>query len=94
MSKAKPAKQLVESASKSKKKTPAPIVQPMAKLDTIIALLKRPKGATLEDMMEATGWQRHSIHGTLSGTIKKKRGLLLITDYGERGRMYRIADAR
>ena len=61
-----------------------------SKLDTIVTLLKRPKGATMQEMMEATGWQRHSIHGTLSGTIKKKRGLPLITEFGERGRSYRI----
>ena len=61
-----------------------------SKLDVIITLLKRPKGATLEEMIEATGWQRHSVHGTLSGTIKKKRGLPLITEFGERGRSYRI----
>lgn len=62
----------------------------LSKLDTILTLLKRPKGATLEEMMEATGWQRHSVHGTLSGTIKKKRGLPLITEFGEHGRSYRI----
>ncbi len=61
-----------------------------SKIESIIILLRRPKGATLEEMMEATGWQRHSVHGTLSGTIKKKRGLPLITEFGEHGRSYRI----
>ena len=63
---------------------------PASKLDAIVTLLKRSKGATMEELMEATGWQRHSVHGTLSGTIKKKRGLPLITEFGERGRSYRI----
>ena len=61
-----------------------------SKLEVMITLLRRPKGATLLELMEATGWQRHSVHGTLSGTIKKKRGLPLITEYGNQGRSYRI----
>ena len=61
-----------------------------SKLEVMITLLRRPKGATLSELMEATGWQRHSIHGTLSGTIKKKRGLPLITEFGEQGRSYRL----
>ncbi len=79
---------------KSKQKTsPAStIAEPSSKLDIIVALLKRPKGATMDEMMEATGWQRHSVHGTLSGIIKKKRGLPLITEFGERGRIYKIAE--
>ena len=65
-------------------------VTPASKLDTMLALLKRPKGATLEELMKATGWQRHSVHGALSGVIKKRRGLPLIREFGERGRSYRI----
>ena len=69
-------------------------VPPASKQQTLIALLKRPKGASLEELMEATGWQRHSVHGTLSGVLRKRLGLSVITEFGERGRMYRIADAQ
>lgn len=65
-----------------------------SKQQILITLLKRPKGAAIEELMEATGWQRHSIHGTMSGVLKKRLGLPLVTEYGERGRTYRIADAR
>jgi Protein of unknown function (DUF3489) len=41
----------------------------------IIALLKRPGGAALEQLQKATGWQAHSVRGFLSGTLKKKMGL-------------------
>lgn len=83
---------LVHAAKAKPKAQPATVVDAsISKLDTIITLLKRPKGATLEEMMQATGWQRHSVYGTLSGAIKKKRGLPLITEFGERGRSYRIA---
>lgn len=79
---------------KSKPKVPQPTAPASSKQQILISLLKRPKGAAIEELMEATGWQRHSVHGTMSGVLKKRLGLPLITEYGERGRTYRIADAR
>lgn len=76
---------------RTNQKQQAPFSAPTSKLNTIITLLKRPKGATLEEMMEATGWQRHSVHGTLSGALKKRRGLPVIAECGDKGRTYRIA---
>jgi len=38
-------------------------------------LLKRPDGASLQQLQKATGWQAHSVRGFLSGTLKKKMGL-------------------
>jgi hypothetical protein len=72
----------------------APTAPAAPKQQILISLLKRPKGAAIEELMEATGWQRHSVHGTMSGVLKKRLGLPLITEYGERGRTYRIVDAR
>ena len=48
-----------------------------SKQDHVIALLHRDSGASMEDLMAATGWQRHSVRGVLSGVIRKKRGLKL-----------------
>jgi len=41
----------------------------------MIELLKRPEGATVEQIAEATGWQKHTIRGAISGALKKRLGL-------------------
>ena len=41
----------------------------------MIELLKRPEGATVEQIAAATGWQQHTIRGAISGALKKKLGL-------------------
>ena len=41
----------------------------------ILALLRRPSGASLQELRKATGWEPHSVRGFLSGTVKKKMGL-------------------
>lgn len=61
-----------------------------SKLATVIEMLKRPDGTTIDDMSAATGWQAHSVRGLLSGTIKKKLGLNLISQKVEGVRSYRI----
>lgn len=91
---AKPGKTTVRKSKTKKPALTAASKAPISKQATIIALLKRPKGASLNELVEATGWQRHSVHGTLSGVLKKRLGLSIITEFGEQGRMYRISDAR
>lgn len=49
----------------------------VTKHDRILTLLRRRDGATIADMMEASGWQQHSVRGFLAGTVKKKLGLAL-----------------
>ena len=49
--------------------------QAQTKTERIIALLKRPEGATLKAIMAATGWQAHSVRGFLSGQLNKRMGL-------------------
>lgn len=56
----------------------------------LIALLRRPEGACLSDLVEATGWQAHSVRGVLSGVVRKKLGLKLSSAKEGNVRVYRI----
>lgn len=60
------------------------------KSDGVVALLSRSRGATIDEMMMATGWQAHSVRGFLAGTVKKKLGRPVASEVGEKGRIYRI----
>jgi hypothetical protein len=53
--------------------------------------LRRKEGATLAEIANATGWQNHSIHGFMSGHLRKKMGLTVESEKNEKGkRTYRI----
>ena len=86
-----------KSARKSGRGKKAPKRSPKAKAATpgvgnsksahVIALLEKSTGATLAELMNATGWQAHSVRGFLSGTLRKKMGLKVKSvkrDGGER----------
>jgi hypothetical protein len=61
----------------------------------LVDLLRRKQGATLTEVVKATGWQPHSVRGAICGTLKKKLGLAIISGTVEgRGRVYRIAAKR
>ena len=49
--------------------------RPGSKREQVLQLLKRPNGATLDDIVSATGWQRHTVRGFIAGTLKTKLGL-------------------
>lgn len=57
----------------------------------MIALLSRPSGVGLDELMSATGWQAHSIRGVMSGVIRKKLGMNVVSVKDGNGRVYRIA---
>jgi hypothetical protein len=67
------------------------VVATRTKADSVIALLRRKNGATIDDLMSTTAWQAHSVRGFLSGTIKKRMGLTVTSDKPANGeRRYRI----
>ncbi|RYE08245.1 MAG: DUF3489 domain-containing protein [Hyphomicrobiales bacterium] len=61
------------------------------KLDMLIAALRHKMGATIDELMEATGWQAHSVRGSISGALKKRMSLNVVSETVDgRGRVYRI----
>ena len=75
-------------------KTPA-AKQPTQRAGTkqahVIALLQRPEGATIAEIVATTAWQAHSARGLISGVLKKKLGLEIgSTKEDGRGSVYRI----
>ena len=59
--------------------------------EVISALLRQPAGTTLDAIIEATGWQAHSVRGFISGVLRKKLKLAVTSTRGENGlRTYRI----
>ena len=62
-----------------------------SKQATVIQMLRRPEGATVKQLCEATGWQAHTVRGTFAGAFKKKLGLTIVSDKPQGGeRVYRI----
>ncbi|GAB1364664.1 hypothetical protein MASR1M32_39000 [Rhodobacter sp.] len=58
---------------------------------TLIAMLRAPDGATIEEIMAATGWLGHTVRGAMAGALKKKLGLEVTSEKIEgRGRVYAI----
>lgn len=63
-----------------------------SKQATVIQMLRRPEGATVQQIVDATGWQAHTVRGTFAGALKKKLGLTIVSDKHQGGeRVYRIS---
>jgi hypothetical protein len=91
-------------AGSTTRKTPASRKRPMispkraaraaTKHARVIAMLRKPAGATISTIMAATDWQKHSVRGFLAGIVRKKLGLNLVSDQTNKGRVYRIKDGK
>lgn len=84
------------SAPKARKRTPraaATKTLGTSKLDTLVALLRRPSGASIQELSAATEWQAHSVRGALAGTLKKK-GHSISSEIVDGMRRYRIQEAQ
>src|SRR6056297_44892 len=73
---------------------PAPVQRRKGtKQETLIEMLRAEGGATIDEIVAATGWQPHTVRGAMSGALKKKLGLTITSEKVEgRGRAYMIAD--
>ena len=68
-----------------------PTPRPGTKQAMLIALLQAPQGATMEEIIAATGWLAHTARGAMSGALGKKLGLVVTSAREEdRGRVYRV----
>jgi hypothetical protein len=77
----------IEPAAAPKARTP----REGTKQATLIAMLRAPDGATIEEIMAATGWQSHTVRGAMAGALKKKLELEVASEKIEgRGRVYRL----
>ena len=72
--------------------TPKPIaIRAGTKQAEIIALIQRPQGASISEIVEVTGWAAHSARGMISGGLKKKLGLPIISEkVDQRGTVYKL----
>ena len=77
--------------TKSKEIKPVLEAEPrQTKQQLLIDMLKRTEGATIDEIVAATTWQKHTARGAMSGALKKRLGLSITTEKEERGRVYRI----
>ena len=85
---------VTESAKKPaapKSQTAATPAAGSTKIDAMLQLMRAKQGASLEQLSKATGWQHHSVRGAISGVIKKKLGLTVVSERVNDTRIYRIA---
>jgi hypothetical protein len=86
-----------DSASNTKAAKTKPACKPQpapkaTKQEQVLALLHQ--GTTIPAIMQATGWQQHSVRGFFAGVVRKKLGLNLTSKNTEAGRVYRIGSGK
>ncbi|MGH1508472.1 DUF3489 domain-containing protein [Ralstonia solanacearum] len=81
-----------EPAEESDTARKMPRTRANSKQAQVIAMLRHPDGATINEICKATGWQAHTVRGAFAGTFKKRLGLTIISEKScDSERVYRIA---
>jgi hypothetical protein len=66
--------------------------RPASKQARLIEMLRRAEGATIDEVVQSLDWQAHTVRGAMSGTLRKKLGLMINSEKEDgRGRVYRIS---
>jgi hypothetical protein len=79
----------------TKRKSTCPVrAHSETKQSRAIAMLQSDAGATIPGLMEATGWQQHSVRGFLAGVVRKKLGLNLVSEKADNVRVYHIKEGK
>lgn len=86
----KPPSRISKRATAVRKTARPAEVASQTKQSRAIAMLRSDSGATISDLMEATGWQQHSVRGFLAGVVRKRLGLKLASSKVDGCRIYRI----
>ena len=63
------------------------------KQETVLGMLRQPKGTTIAAIMKATGWQQHSVRGFFAGVVRKRLKLKLGSKMVDGNRVYQITSA-
>jgi hypothetical protein len=88
---AKPRSETKTRSKVKRTKRTAPNTRAKSKQDAVLTLLSRPQGATIAAIIEATGWQAHSVRGFLAGVVRKKL-VTLDSEKTEGERVYRVIE--
>jgi hypothetical protein len=63
------------------------------KQETVLGMLRQPKGTTITAIMKVTGWQQHSVRGFFAGVVRKRLKLKLGSKMVDDNRVYQITNA-
>ncbi|MFC4294649.1 DUF3489 domain-containing protein [Novosphingobium tardum] len=88
---ARPASPVGDTPAVAASAAPATVPKPTSKQSLVIELLRRSEGATLAELVEATGWLPHTTRAALTGL--KKKGHVLAKDKRGDATCYRIVEA-
>jgi Protein of unknown function (DUF3489) len=89
----KPAAPQDRSAESTRRKVKTDASKSGSKQARVLALLRAPNGATITAIMQATGWQQHSVRGFLAGVVRNRLKLNLTSNEVDGRRVYRITDS-
>ena len=84
--------QTLAKGAKKLQRVPGP-TRSATKQETVLSLLRQPKGTTIAAVMKATGWQQHSVRGFFAGVVRKRLRLKLGSKKVDGNRVYQITSA-